>query len=379
MSAKPEAKNNGARRSAIETVLARMAPAALATLAMIAPAGADGAWKVKGHGFGHGVGLSQYGAYGYAEHGWSYRDILGHYFSHTKVRKHPGARVRVLLGSRDDSVTFRGAAKACGRKLSPRRRYSFVSRSGDVSLRNAEGHRIAGCGGEGQASGGVAIGGFGRYRGSLVAHPDGGEILVINAVRVEDYVRGVVPNEMPSSWPQQALRAQSIVARSYGQATDRGGAFDQYADTRSQVYGGKGSETRPTDRAVKATAREVVTYRGKTAVTYYFSTSGGLTENSEFGFSSGTPVPYLKSVKDPYDDLSPVHNWRMRFTDGEMDSELEGLFSGRLREIDILKTGKSPRIVRAKVIGSRGSTVVTGDTLRARLGLRSTWARFHHR
>ena len=361
------------------SLLKRTAPILLAAAALLAPAAADAAWKVHGRGFGHGVGLSQYGAYGYAQHGRSYREILGHYYSHTKVGKGAGGTVRVLLGSRNGSVRFRGSGSACGHKLNSRRRYSFAAGGGSIELRDSDGKRITGCGGEGKAGGGVLIDGFGRFRGQLVAHADGGELLVINAVGLEDYVKGVVPNEMPSSWPQDALRAQAVVARSYGLATGQGGAFDQYADTRSQVYGGKGSETKATNRAVEATRREAVEYRGKVAVTYYFSTSGGQTEDARFGFSGGTAVPYLKSVKDPFDDISPVHTWTMRFSDEEMERELDGLFSGKLRKVDVVKTGRSPRIVRARVVGSRGSSGVSGDTLRARLGLRSTWARFAHR
>ncbi len=158
-------------------------------------------------------------------------------------------------------------------------------------LRKQGGRRVAGCGAEGKASTGVKIEGFGRYRGSLVARATGGNILVINELGSEAYVKGVVPNEVPASWPAAALEAQAVVARSYGLATERDGPFDHYADTRSQVYGGKGSETRETNRAVEQTARKIVTYRGDPAITYYFSTSGGQTENSEFGFAGGNAVP----------------------------------------------------------------------------------------
>jgi stage II sporulation protein D len=248
-----------------------------------------------------------------------------------------------------------------------------------VVLRGSGGDRIESCGSEGNAGKGVRIGRFGRFRGALVARNGGGSLMVINALGLEGYVKGVVANEVPASWPTAALRAQAVAARSFGLATERSGSFDHYADTRSQVYGGRSSETKATNKAVSATRRRVVTYRGRPAVTYFFSTSGGQTENSEFGFSGGSAVPYLKSVKDPFDDISPVHAWTERRSDDRMESELDGLFRGKLREIDVLKRGRSPRIVRARVIGSSGSTVVTGDTLRARLGLRSTWARFKRR
>ena len=366
------------------------------------PSQAHGSWVVDGHGFGHGVGMSQYGAYGYAKHGAGYRQILGHYFTGTQVSAgaKPGGgggaggggtggiggrplgkaagKVRVLLGSGGTSVGFRGASRACGEKLNSHRSYQFVVSSRGVALAASSGNKLTGCGDEAFASAGLEISGFGRYRGNLVAHADGGHLLVINALGVDDYVRGVVANEMPSSWPQQALRAQAVAARSFALSTRRAEPFDLYADTRSQVYEGKSSETAATNRAVKATAGRVVTYHGEIATTYYFSTSGGQTEAAEFGFG-GSPVPYLKSVKDPYDDVSPVHDWKVRFSDAELESKLSGLFQGSLRRIEITETGDSPRIVTAKVIGSSGSASVTGSTLQARLGLRSTWARFHHR
>ena len=360
------------------TAIRRTALTCLAAGALLAAPAAEGAWKLKGRGFGHGVGLSQYGAFGFAEHGRNYRQIIGHYYSHTDLDR-DGGRVRVLLGSGQGTIGFTGAGKACGKRLDRRAHYRFGVESGNVILREDGGRRVARCGAEGKASSGIKIEGFGRYRGSLVARATGGNILVINQLGSEAYVKGVVPNEVPSSWPAAALEAQAVVARSYGLATERSGPFDHYADTRSQVYGGKESETRPTNRAVEETAKKIVTYRGAPAITYYFSTSGGQTENSEFGFAGGNAVPYLKSVDDPFDDASPVHTWTERYSDDEMESRLGGLFGGRLKKIEVQKTGKSPRIVTARVVGSSDSSTVSGDTLRSRLELRSTWVRFKHR
>jgi stage II sporulation protein D len=358
-------------------VRATHAFAALLAAALLAPAAADGAWVIKGRGFGHGVGLSQYGAYGFAQHGRNYKQILQHYYKNTKVRKGRTGRVRVLLGSQS-TVGFSEAESACGRDLNSSKEYSFALSGGRVALQAPNGSTLRSCGKEGRAKGGrtISISGSGRYRGDLIASVGGGSLMVINSVGAEGYVKGVVANEMPSSWDQQALRAQAVVARSYGLATKRSGAFDHYDDTRSQVYRGRDSETRATNRAVKRTKRKVVKYKGRVATTYYFSTSGGETENSEFGFSGGSPLPYLKSVNDPYDDLSPVHRWRVTYSNSTMESRLKGLFQGNLKRVQILETGRSPRIVRAKVVGSSGSTTITGDTLRNRLGLRSTWAKF---
>jgi stage II sporulation protein D len=189
----------------------------------------------------------------------------------------------------------------------------------------------------------------------------------------------VVANEMPASWPQPALRAQAVAARSYALSSRSGGSFDVYDDSRSQVYGGKRSETPATNRACRRTSRQVVKYRRRIATTYFGSSSGGRTESIQFAFPGAAPVPYLKSVKDPYDAASPEHSWKVRYSQRRLESLLAGLFAGRLRRIKVLKRGDSPRIVLARVIGSRGSSRVTGLALQGRLGLNSTWARFIRR
>ena len=117
-------------------------------------------------------------------------------------------------------------------------------------------------------------------------------------------------------------------------------------------------------------------YRGEVIPAFFSSSSGGRTENVEFAFLGAEPKPYLRSVRDPYDDASPDHRWRETFSRAAMESKLSGLVEGRLRAIRVTRTGVSPRIVRAQVVGTRGSTTVTGSDLQVRLGLRSTWAKF---
>jgi stage II sporulation protein D len=342
-------------------------------------AGASAArWVIHGRGFGHGVGMSQYGAYGYAKHGRDYRQILGHYYRHTRVGKSSG-QIRVLLESGVGSVGFGGARTACGKQLKKDRGYEFADAGSKVVLRSARGRKLASCGRTGTARGGhaIRIDGKGAYRGKLVAKETGG-LLVVNKVGVDDYARGVIANEMSSSWPQNALRAQAVATRSFALSSTAGRGFDVYDDTRSQVYGGKGSETKATNRAVRATSDQVVRHHKQVITAFFFSTSGGRTESVQYAFGS-SPVPYLKSVKDPYDDVSPLHKWTVRYSQREMESRLDGLFRGRLKKIRITKTGDSPRIVQAKVMGSRDSSRVSGSTLQGRLDLMSTWARFRRR
>ncbi|MGH2925115.1 MAG: SpoIID/LytB domain-containing protein [Solirubrobacterales bacterium] len=352
-----------------------------ATLLLIAGAAAPASgatWVIKGHGFGHGVGMSAYGAYGLARHGHGYRSILGHYYRHARVRRASRHPVRVLLGSGIGSIGFKKAKKACGKRLHPHHGYRFKRSRNGVALLSSGGRRIARCGRAATAAGkgAVRIRNKGVYRGSLRVKASGGALLVTNVVGLDDYVMGVVANEMPSSWSQPALRAVAVSARSIALVGGRGGSFDVYDDTRSQVYRGKSSETPSTNRACRRTKREILRYHGQVATAFYFSSSGGRTESVQYAFPGASPVRYLTSVNDPYDGISPDHSWRVRYSQGEMESRLSGLFSGRLRRIKVLKRGDSPRIVRAKVVGSRGSAKTTGPVLEARLGLKSTWARF---
>ncbi len=338
-------------------------------------------WVIKGHGFGHGVGMSAYGAYGLALHGHGYRSILAHYYRHAHVERASRHPVRVLLGGGARSVGFKKAKKACGKRLHPHHGYRFKRSRKGVALLSSGGRRIARCGRAATAAGkgAVRIRNKGVYRGSLRVRASGGRLLVTNVVGLDDYVMGVVPNEMPPSWSQPALRALAVAARSIALVGGRGGSFDVYDDTRSQVYGGKGSETPSTNRACRHTRRRILRYHGHVATAFYSSSSGGRTESVQFAFPGARPVRYLRSVNDPYDGISPDHTWRVGYSQGEMESRLAGLFSGRLRRIKVLKRGDSPRIVKAKVVGSRGSSTTTGPVLEARLGLKSTWARFRRR
>jgi stage II sporulation protein D len=364
------------------TAIALSLVACVAAAGLAWPALASGAkWVIKGRGWGHGVGMSQYGAYGLAQHGRSYRKIIDHYYRHTRIGSAGRQTIKVLLASGPDSVRFRRAKSACGKRLRPQQSYRFKRSGSNVILRRAHGGRLAKCGGSGTAkgSGTIRVGGKGLYRGRLKATAAGGGLRIVNAVALDAYVRGVVANEVPSSWPRAALQAQAVAARSYALATRSGGAFDVYDDTRSQVYHGKDSETGRTNKATKRTRGEVVRHGKQVATTYFFSTSGGETESVQFGFPGAEPAPYLKGVNDPYDAASPYHRWRVSYSQRQMESRLSGLFSGKLRKIKVLKRGRSPRIVQARVVGSRGSSKVSGPALQFELGLRSTWARFDKR
>ena len=212
----------------------------------------------------------------------------------------------------------------------------------------------------------------GLYRGDIEVRVDGRGVTAINELDMDSYLRGVVAGEMPSTWPLEALKVQAVAARTYALATRKtDGAFDQYPDTRSQVYRGVTGESVRSDAAVSDTAGRIVTYEGVPAVTYYFSTSGGHTENVEFSFVGSLSKPWLVGVPDPYDTQSPYHRWQVSFSASRLDRALGA--PGAFKRLKVLQRGVSPRVVRARVIGTAGSRTVTGPQVRAALGLRDTW------
>jgi stage II sporulation protein D len=355
--------------------------AALFFLLLASSAQASVRWVVLGHGFGHGVGMSQYGAYGYAQRGKGYRFTLRHYYSGTTIGRLEGPRiVRVLLDVSSGDVDFGGASSACGSSLDPKRAYvaRLVGRS--VQLRAAGGRALANCGHRLRAAGhgSVRIGGA-AYRGALEVVPAGsgsGSLNAVNAVPVDQYVKGVIANESPPSWPQAELRAQAVAARSFALAAGVGGnGFDLYADTRSQVYEGIGSETGATDESANATKGQVVMYGGKVAETFFSACSGGHTESVQNVFF-GPPIPYLVGVPDPYDGACPLHSWKLRFSGREISARLGAYLDGRLKRVVVTQRGVSPRIVWAKLVGTGGTSKVRGDQLQSALGAYSSWMSF---
>ena len=336
---------------------------------------------IRGAGFGHGIGMSQYGAYGYALEGAKWPGILAHYYKGTRLSTAPSRPVRVLLQPVDPYIRVRGATSVGGRSLKPGTMYIAKRGGGGIVVTNSRGRRVGTFGSVikfkssdpmrlmGPALNSVSSG---LYRGSIEVRVDSGGVTSINEIDMDSYIRGVVAGEMPSSWPLEALKVQAVAARTYALATSKtSGAFDQYPDTRSQVYRGVTGESVRSDAAVKDTAGRIVTYAGTPAVTYYFSTSGGHTENIEFSFVGSLSKPWLVGVPDPYDSQSPYHRWTVRLSEAALDRALRA--PGRFKRIKVLERGVSPRVVRAQVVGTRGARSVTGPQIRSALGLRDTW------
>jgi stage II sporulation protein D len=351
-----------------------------ATTTTAAPPAAAGSPSVTfllaGHGYGHGAGLSQWGARGYAEHGWTYDRILARYYTGTALSQAPAGRVRVALveGAKTLSLSSTGPwsvedADGAARDLEPRK------------LALGTGLKI-----DGEAlvppltfSADTPLTvGKKAYRGSIVVQKDAkGKLLAIDDVGLEDYLRGVVPAEIPSTWPAEALKAQAVAARTYAVA-NRAPAktFDLYPDVRSQMYLGVAAERPATDAAVAATAGRIVTYGGQVISTLYSSSSGGRTADGIEAF--GKAVPYLKSVDDPY-DASPYRDWTAT-VDGARAGKALGL-GGTVTDA-ALAYGPSGRVVtatlsvaptRATATATAAPATVSGSRFRLSLGLRSTW------
>ena len=143
---------------------------------------------------------------------------------------------------------------------------------------------------------------------------------------------------------------------------------------RAQAYGGVAWESAQTSAAVSATTGVVPVYGGRPIQAFYFSCSGGRTESIEDAWQTSA-LPYLKGVKDPYDAVAPLHTWGpLRRTSAQLERALAGGVKGSLRAIYRVEAGASPRIVKAAIIGSDGTTYLHGSTLRARLGLNSARA-----
>jgi stage II sporulation protein D len=370
----------------VRSLIASLAAVVVAGLAA-APAHAD--VVVNGRGWGHGIGLSQYGAYGYAslegrDHAW----ILGHYYTGTQLARVNTGSIRVLL-RRTRKPKLCGVSRVRDARhrsvrLSERRNYQLSTIGGGrIRITDTTKHRtrarltppLSVTGGGRWCLRGTADNGVrnGDYRGRATIVPDGRALLVVNRVAVESYLRGVVPAEMPASWPAEALAAQADIARSYAlRSRSSSGSYDVYADTRSQMYGGLDREVASTNAAVAATRGEVVTYGGEVAQTFFFSTSGGTTANNEEVWG-GTPIPYLRAVDDPHDDLSPYHTWTVTFTDGQARSKLKPLGVGRFEDMQVIARTSTGRAATVEVTGADGAIDVPAARIQALLGLRSTW------
>jgi stage II sporulation protein D len=337
----------------------------------VATSTASSTLVITGHGYGHGVGMGQWGAYGYALHGWSAEKILGHYYSGTTVGTAPVQIVRVLLQEANGKVAL-GSTGAwslvdgVGQELNLPAGPLDVPASLQVDGRTLVSPVMFSPGKQPVEVGKSA------YRGGLLVVSNGKHLQVVNVVDLESYLQGVVGSEVPSTWPSSALEAQAIAARSYALAkletVVTSSPFSLYSDGRSQVYGGIAAETPATTKAVQATAGKVVLYQGKVATTYFSSSSGG--ETAPGVDRKGEPLPYLAPVSDPYDSLSPYHDWGPVLVSAKDAGKALGLDAPLL---DLQPAGPgSGHVATATAVDSEGTKTLTGTQVQSDLGLRST-------
>jgi stage II sporulation protein D len=345
----------------------------------VAPAGSGALFLVSGHGWGHGVGMGQWGAQGYALQGYTYEQILAAYYPGTADGETAASSIRVLLASGKKELTI-----SSGRRVTVEDGdgVDHTLAAGKTTLTPAL--DLAVDGGPKQAlappltfspAGGSTLTLGRAYRGQILVDVVSGKLRAINDLPLEQYLYGVVPAEMPSAWLPAAVEAQAVAARSYALASRRAaGPFDVYADGRSQAYLGVAVETLAARQAVDETAGEVLLYDGQVATTLFSSSTGGWTQSAADAF--GPPGrPYLVSVKDPYDTLSPYHNWGPVAATGKTLGHAFGV-AGRI--VDATVTHNSSRRVKTVKLtsltrGTQSTTSEGGSATQSALTLRSTW------
>jgi stage II sporulation protein D len=336
----------------------------------VAPNGSGTLFLFSGHGWGHGVGMGQWGAEGYALQGYTYDQILAADYPGTVLSTTTIGKIRVLLAdgqklvkvSSDqpigvvDGTGATQALPAGTTKLTPSLPYPPP-----LTLSAAAGSTLSL--------------GARAYRGKFLVDVVNGKLRVINSLPLEQYLFGVVPAEMSSLWLPDALEAQAVASRSFAIASRRkGSSFDVYTDTRSQAYLGVSAETPEAISAVDATAHEVLKYGTKVATTVFSSSTGGWTQSATDAWGGGG-APYLVSVRDPFDGISPYHNWgpvpvtgktlakALKISGKPVDAVVLRNASKRVSEVDLTSL----------VGGSPADESATGTALAAKLDLRSTW------
>jgi stage II sporulation protein D len=208
------------------------------------------------------------------------------------------------------------------------------------------------------------------YRGRTRVLRMGTGVTALNLVDLEQYLYSVVGGEAIPSWPLEALKSQAVAARTYAiyKSNTSGNRFyDLDTTTRTQVYKGMESEFTSTHEAVNATRDQILTYNGKAILAVFHSSSGGHTENVEDVWNSA--LPYLRGVVD-YDQVAPVFQWSKSFSASELGRLIGGV--GRVRSLDPRRITPRGRIIQLRVVGDRGSKLVSDDQLRQALDLRST-------
>ena len=209
-----------------------------------------------------------------------------------------------------------------------------------------------------------------RYRGGFEYTVSGGGLQVVNVVDLEDYVKGVLPAEMPGDWDLEALKAQAVCARTFACLNAKhlsAYGFDVCNSTDCQVYYGVSTATSATDRAVEETEGECLYYDGELAEAYYHSSDGGATEDAENVW--GTDIPYLQGKEDPYEARIsiPNYSWTVTYTWDELTWVLQnsGYSIGDVVDAYVSEYTDLGNVYSVTFVDSRGRELtMTGDNAR---------------
>ena len=218
------------------------------------------------------------------------------------------------------------------------------------------------------ASGGTVRVNGATYRGSLRLIVTGqGRLNAVNLVGIEEYLYGVVPKEMPPSWPEEALKAQAVVSRTFARYQMEANAargYDISATTASQVYGGVTTEVERTRRAVDATRGQILTFTGKPALTYFHANSGGMTEDARHVWR--VAIPYLQSIPDDYSARAPGAAWTSFLSFDQIRDAMNrnGIKTGQISDLEAASQSPSGRAIKLKITHSAGITVLGGNQFR---------------
>ncbi|GAA5115282.1 hypothetical protein GCM10023339_22120 [Alloalcanivorax gelatiniphagus] len=354
---------------------------------------------VTGHGFGHGRGLSQYGALGAAGQGLTWQQIIEFYYPGTSWGT-VGGKIRVLITAdtgRDVQVVSERGLKvtSLARQRTwripslPARKWRLVARGDDTAVQRTTGGRwktwrtVPGEAELSSADGVLTLvvpGDRHDYRGTLqsVAPSEGarpGRRQTVNKLGMEAYLRGVVPEEVPALWEPDAVSAQSVAARTYAafeRQDSKGARYDLCDTSLCQVYGGVDVEHPAATEAIKATAKQGLYHEGRAAFTQFSASNGG--------FSAAGSMPYLVAQPDPYDGLAnPTYStWTAIIDDTQVEEQWPAV--GDLTGIEVIaRDGNGEwggRVTDMAFVGTGGTVRVDGDTVRSAFGLNSDWFTF---
>jgi stage II sporulation protein D len=367
--------------------------------------GPAGPFVFHGAGYGHGLGMSQYGALGLARKGWAADRIVSHFYRGVAVGPRQPAEPKIRVGLLQDAAAARVVATQGAYDLLveggdavetvPQGQRRTIEVTGDRRFRilRTDGTEVAVVGGPGADL-------LARlHDGARVRVPEWGHDLAFGEVRfkaaapgrahvlalmpVEAYVRGI--SEVPNSWPTEALRAQAIAARTYAYwriagALRAGCSCDVYTSTADQYFVGWDKEASSQGerwvQAVEATARTVATWGGQPIYAAYSSSSGGYTENIERVWPGSAPRPYLRGVCDPGDYVTdnPNRVWHASFERETVTGQLRPYTGdiGNITRFADWSLGVSGRVTSVQVVGTRGVKVVEGWDIRSALSLKDT-------